>query len=134
MVKVDGNPTMPPPEAPRGDATRDDIGITTAEAIAAAGFEVTRDVTLEDGQGFVGEYAGRGQDVEMVDLKGQIRIVPTFLFRRGNLRIRMIGAAMLARKLNDIEPGTEVAVVRLGQADTRNGNRITVYDVGIRRG
>ena len=130
MARIDKTPTLAPPLG--ADASPADLGIQTAGEIAAMGFEVTRDVTLAPGQGIVGEYIGEGAERELVDPAGEVRTVKVHLFRRGNLRLALLGSAMLDRKLADAPAGAEVAVVNLGRTTTRSGRQLTAWDVGIR--
>lgn len=130
MTKIDHNPTLAPSIG--ADMGPEELGIVTAESLAAKGYRITRDIKLEAGQGFEGIYEGEGGTVEVADpATGELRPVPSFLFSRGNLRIRLLGASMLVRKLAEVNIGDRVAVVNLGQTTTRAGRRLTVYDVGV---
>jgi hypothetical protein len=120
------------------DRKRNEAAVTSgAEAAAklvSKGYKVTRDLVLADGDVFEGTMVGPDKSRPFVDDKtGEVREVPAFLLDGvDGVRYRILAGSKLARLLEPVEAGAELAIQRLGMVETRAGRRMTDYAVGVR--
>lgn len=118
------------PTAPAGGG---DEGIVRAATdIGADGSLIyERDVTLADGQGVEGIFLGEGSPASVTDAQtGEVRELRTWRIRSGRYVARILGSAILDRRLADVRPGSRVGVIRVGTIRGRSGRLITDWAVG----
>lgn len=96
---------------------------------------IERLISLEDGQGFEGDFVGEGPPVDLTDpVTGEVRPCRTWRFRMSDkVTIRLLDSARLSSELPRLAPdGTvRLRVARLGYKATSRGRRVTDYLVGV---
>jgi len=109
-------------------------GAEAAAKLVSKGYKVTRDLVLADGDAFEGTMVGPDAPREFADDKtGEVRSVPAWLLDGvDGIRYRVLAGSKLARLLEPIKPGVELAIQRIGTVETRGGRRMTDYAVGTR--
>ena len=125
-------------EATLAPTRPDDAGTAPSDALALPreldGFVFERDLSIGDGQGFVGTFVGWGTPRDFADDKtGDVRSVKVARFEIDacpGCVFSLLCGDKLVRLLADVGEGERVAVKNLGLVETKRGHRMRDWAVG----